>query len=71
MAPTLHPLLPLLHGLVAKYQNRHAVMAEQSLLPQIDKQVQLEAAVEVFDLLVWVADAEQLVVCHPPLVFYR
>ena len=58
MAPTLHPLLPLLRGLIAKYQNRHAVMAEQSLLPQIDKWVQLEAAVEVFDLQVWAANAK-------------
>ena len=58
MAPTLHPLLPLLRGLIAEYQNRHAVMVERSLLPQIDKRAQLEAVVEVFNLRVWAADAE-------------
>ena len=43
--------------------------AEWSLPPQIDKRAQLEAAVEVFDLRVWAADAERLVVSRPPLCF--
>ena len=69
MAPTLHPLLPLLRGLLAEYHNRHAVTAEHSLLPQTDNQAQLEVVVEVFDLRVWVVDAERLVVRRPLLCF--